>query len=503
MQLIQGWGTASKSPQKTENLVFWIEISRTPSTISDMKKNKTDISTSSSCSRCVQLTQEIEALRAEIEELKERLTQSQRAGKRQAAPFSRGKKKENPKKPGRKTGHRGARRARPDHVDHTLEAPPLDGSCPDCGSPLEDEQSEENFETDLPRSEPEVTRFVFRKAWCPRCKKWVYSFHPRQTSTATGAAASHVGPRVRALAADLKCRLGIPYRKITDLLKVQFQIQVTAGALVHSNHRLAQRASSTVDEMKKALTKEAVVGADETGWRVAAVPHWLWVACSERFTLYEIAPHRCAEVIREILGEDFEGILMRDGWSSYDAQLSCQMLRCLRHLQRNAEDLEDAQSGEPAECIALFILWIDGVFELKKKHRAEELKPAQYDEQAQEMIQWLDEFLEQSDHGSAANQSFAGRMKKIREQIVPILENPQLPATNNLSERQIRPAVVHRKISAGTKTEKGSNTLAILASLAASCHQNLVKFAHLVEDMLTDSSGRPAIFWEQGESAPG
>jgi transposase len=482
-----------------------------------MKKDKTDIPVSSLCPRCAQSAKESlalraesetlrtqsEALRAENKELKEALTQAQRAGKRQAAPFSRGKKKENPKRPGRKDGHPGATRARPDHVDHTLEAAPLDG-CPDCGGTVEKEQTEENFETDLPRSEPKVTRFVFWKAWCPHCKKRVHSYHPRQTSTATGAAASHVGPRVRALAADLKCRLGIPYRKITDLLEVQFKIQVTAGALVHSNHRLAQRAASTVDEMKKALAQETVVGADETGWRVAGISHWLWVACSERFTIYEITPDRCAKVIREILGEDFEGFLMRDGWSSYDAQLSYRMLRCLRHLQRNAEDLEDVQSDEAtAEGIALFILWIDGVFELKKKHRAEKLTPAQYHEQAQEMIVWLDEFLKPSEHSCVVYQNFAERMKKIREHIVPILENPDLPATNNLSERQIRPAVVHRKISAGTKTEKGSNTLAVLGSLGTSCHQNLVKFAHLVEDMIMDYSESPAIFWEQGELTSG
>ena len=488
----------SESLQRAINLVFDVDKTATSANISPMKKNKESIS-ASSCPRCALLAKEIEILRAQVAELQERLNQAQRAGKRQAAPFSRGKKKANPKKPGRKKGHPGTTRARPDHVDHTLEAAPLDG-CPDCGGPLENEQTEENFETDLPKSEPVVTRFVFYRAWCPRCKKWVYSYHPHQTSIATGAAASHVGPRLRAFAADLKCRLGIPYRKITDLLEVQFQVSVTAGALVHSNHRLAQRANSTMEEMKQEMVKEAVLGADETGWRVAGLSHWLWVLCSERFTLYEITPHRCAEVIQEILGEHFEGFLVRAGWSSYDAQLSCQMVRCLRHLQRNAEELEDAQSDEAAESIALFILWIDGVFELKKKHRAEKLESAQYQQQAQEMIEWLDEFLAQDDHSSAANQDFAGRMKKIRGQIVPILETAHLPATNNLSERQIRPAVIHRKISAGTKTEKGSNTLATLASLAASCRQNLVKFAQLVEAILTDSSGGPIAFWEQSES---
>ena len=491
-----------------------------------MENETTLTSASSACPRCVWLDQEITALRCEFEQLqqdneqlpqdneqlpqdneqlrqdKEQLEKSlkaaQRSGKRQAAPFSRGKKKGNPKKPGRKKGHPGAKRKKPDRVDRRLEAPSLE-SCPDCGSPLEDKQPEENYETDVPEpSEPVVTRFDFARWWCPRCEKWVYSRHPEQTSTATQAAACHLGPRVRALAADLKCRLGLPFRKIQELLKDLYKIEVTAGALVHSNHRLAQRVKPTEDAMKQALAEEHIVGADETGWRVNGESHWLWVVCSERFTIYEIASHRIATVVRDILGEEFEGFLLRDGWSSYDAQLSYQMVRCLRHLQRNAEDLEDELVQEPAaETVALFVLWIDGVFDLKKQHRRPEISVEQYQEQAQEMIDWLDEFIaQQKDSSTPSTPSFAARLEKIRPQIEPILEHPEIPATNNHSERQIRPAVVHRKISAGNKTAKGAETLGRLASLTVSCRQNLVKFTDVVQRiLLADTPDQPVLFW--------
>lgn len=498
-----------------------------------MEKDTTLTSTASACPRCARLGQEITALRRELErlrqdneqlrqddeklrqeleqlrqdneQLKKSLATAQRSGKRQAAPFSRGKKKQAPKKPGRKKGHPGAKREKPDRVDRTLMAPPLE-SCPDCGDPLEDKRPEENYETDIPEpSEPEVTHWIFARGWCRRCQKWVFSRHPEQSSTAIGAAACHVGPRVRALAADLKCRLGLPFRKIRELLKDLYKIEITAGALVHSNHRLAQRVQPTEEAMKRTLAHEQIVGADETGWRVAGESHWLWVVCSERFTIYEVASHRVATIVRDILGEGFEGFLVRDGWSSYDAQLSCRMVRCLRHLQRNAEDLEDELVEQPAaETVALFILWIDGVFELKKQHRRAEISAEQYQEQAQEMIGWLDEFIaQQKDSSTPSTPSFVARLEKIRPQIVPILEHPEIPATNNHSERQIRPAVVHRKISAGNKTAKGAQTLGRLTSLAVSCRQNLVKFADVIQRiLLTSAPEQPVLFWEQTDPSP-
>ena len=389
-------------------------------------------------------------------------------------------------------------------MDRTLEAPPLE-SCPDCQGALEDTQPEENYETDIPEtSEPINTRFVFARGWCPRCQKWIFSRHPEQSSTAIGAAVCHVGPRARALAADLKCRLGLPFRKIQALLADLYQIEITAGALVQSNHRLAKRAQLTEEAMKQALAQEQIVGADETGWRVGGQSHWLWVVCSERFTIYEIASHRIAKVVREILGEGFEGFLVRDGWSSYDAQLSYRMVRCLRHLQHNAEDLEDELGVQPAaETVALFIWWIDGVFDLKKQHRRAEICAEQYQAQAQEMIEWFDEFLAQEkDPSVSCASNFMAQLEAIRHQIVPILEDPQIPATNNHSERQIRPAVVHRKISAGNKTAKGAETLGRLASLAVSCRQNLVKFADVVQRILTCPPDHPVHFWETMDPSP-
>jgi len=464
-----------------------------------MPKDELNTSRPSRCAKCAGLEAENAALRSRIRELEEALAEATRAGKRQASPFGRGKRKERPKKPGRKLGHQGAKREKPDRIDQTLVAPPLE-RCPYCVGSLEDERPEENYQTDIPPVEPEVTRFVFASWWCPRCGRRVYSRHPEQTSTATGAAASHLGPRVRALVADFKCRLGMPFRKIQDVLQHQFGIAVSPGGMVQSNYRLATKAQPTLRAMKDALSEEEVVGGDETGWRVWVLSYWLWVVCSKSFTFYEIVPHRCATVVREVLGEAFEGWFTRDGWSSYDTRLDYRMLRCLNHLLHNAEDLEDAQEGEAAETIALFVLWLDGVFSLKKQ--VEELSAEEYQEEAEALVEWFDEFIEESSCCSEANRKFADRLTKIRDQIIPILDHAELPATNNLSERQIRPMVLHRKVCAGNKTERGAKALADLASLAATSRQQLVNFASVVHRILTAPAGQAVIFWQPANPDP-
>ena len=156
---------------------------------------------------------QIERLQEMVQQQQEEIEYLKRIGKRQAAPFARRHWVEKPKRPGRKAGQgKFARRELPQvmKISETKEAK-LHG-CPACGSKLQTIRQHEQFVTDIPVVEVKTTRFVTYSAYCSACHKRVRSQHPEQTSQATGAAGVMVGPRAKALAADLKHRLGVLVR---------------------------------------------------------------------------------------------------------------------------------------------------------------------------------------------------------------------------------------------------------------------------------------------------
>lgn len=262
------------------------------------------------------LQEKIRQLQAEVESLK-------RAGKRQATPFSRQRKAKKPKPPGRKAGegdfnHR--EKPRPEEVDDTKEEP-LSG-CPECGGELVNMKEHEHYEVDIPPVKPIITRYVTHSGYCENCKKRVRSRHPDQISTATGAAGVSVGPRAKALGADLKHRLGVSYEKAGDLLWTAFGLSVTRSGLCQADGRLAKKALPVYENLAEALRKCTVVHADETGWRIGTLSAWLWVFTNQEITVYAIRPSRGHEVVLDILGREFKGVLVSDCFLAYDATSS-------------------------------------------------------------------------------------------------------------------------------------------------------------------------------------
>lgn len=440
------------------------------------------------------LRRENEKLREQIEELRRQLEEAKREGKRQAGPFRRKKRKENPKRPGRKPGHPGAHRAAPDDFDQTKTGPEL-CSCPHCGGPVDDRHWCENYETDTPEPRVVRTRFRFQSGWCPHCGKWVYAPHPDQTSTATGAAASHVGPRARALMASMKFSLGTPFRKAARFMAEVYGLVVTAGGIVQGCHRLAAKGQPTCGAMMLALRQERVAYSDETGWLVGTLSAWLWVMCSARFTLYHVEDDRCADVVLQFLGASFQGWLMRDGWASYDTRLKTySMLLCLLHLKRNVKALDAKQTQGAVKSPRYFLDWLERVFALR--HEARELEPSAYAARAEALVEDYDWFVSRN-YSNPRNAALATRLAACREQILPIVRDPSLPAINDRGEQQTRPGVIIRKISAGNKTWKGAATFGTLASIGASCTQQGVSFFQVLIDIVRAPQGTPVIFWQE------
>jgi len=296
------------------------------------------------CSRVNRLEAELAKLRREVDELR-------RAGKRQAAPFSKGKPKPHPKRPGRKPGKAYGKRASrpvPKHVDETLDAP-LPEHCPHCASArLLEETIEDQYQIDIPKVKPKTRRFRVHIGRCGRCDRRVQGRHPLQTSDALGAASVQIGPEAVALAAEMNKELGVPYGKIALFFETAFSFTVARSTFCRSNLRLAEKAEPTYNAMVLAVRHAAVVYADETGWKIAGARAWLWAFVTETLTVYAIRRSRGFDVIQEILTAKFAGVLGRDGWAPYRKLLACTHQTCVGHLLVRCRDMLDvALEGQP------------------------------------------------------------------------------------------------------------------------------------------------------------
>ena len=415
----------------------------------------------------------IEALKGQIKQLQAEVEKQKRAGKRQATPFSRQKKAETPKPPGRKAGKgKFSHQEKPasEDVDEIKEAPlPC---CQECGGGLTGMKEHEHFEIDIPPVKPVITRYVTYSGHCGACNKRVRSQHPEQTSTATGAAGTSVGPRAKALAADLKHRLGVSYAKAGDLLWTAFGLSVTRSGLCQADGRLAKQAQPVYKELVEALQKSSVAHADETGWRIGTLSAWLWVFTNQEITVYTIRQSRGHEVVVDILGGEFKGILVSDCFLAYNAKALEEWLKqkCVAHLLRNLSDIEESKTGR-AVCFSRDVTALLRKALVLQKEKSD-LSTEAFEQQAATIEADLDTLIDENRRMTDPdNLRFAKRLRKHRPHLLRFLYVEGLDATNNLAERQLRPAVITRKTSGCNRTEDGAENHAILSSVLVTCRQ--------------------------------
>src|SRR5215212_4056455 len=409
-------------------------------------------------------SRQIDELRAEVERLKAELEQSRRAGKRQAAPFSKGAPKADPKRPGRQAAHPPSHRPAPppEQVDRTIEVP-LPPECPECRAPLDDAPItvHDQYQIDLPEPKPVITRFRVPVARCPACYRRVQGRRPEQTSDALGAAAVQYGPRLLGLAADLKHRLGVSYRKGSSLLLTLTGLVVSSAALVRSGHRLRRLAQASYDRLVEAARQSEVQHVDETGWKIGGRSAWLWVFADEHATLYRIRRSRGHEVVVEMLGEDYRGVLVSDCFLAYDP-LAFTKSKCAAHLLKRCSDLERSKARGTVRFSRRVAALLRRATALKRRRGT--IGDHGYAVLRGKVHAELDRLLAGT-YTAPDNARLAKLLRKHRDSVLRPLDHDSVGATNNLAEREGRPAVIARKLSAGNRTEDGAETNAVLASV--------------------------------------
>jgi transposase len=297
------------------------------------------------CANCQSLQRLVHNLQAENERLRRQLDEAIRAGKRQAAPFAKGQPKLNPRKPGRKPGKDYGIKAHrqppsPEQIDEVHEAP-LPHVCPDCGGPLDETHVAQQFQVEIPRK-PINRQFNIHVGQCRQCHRRVQGRHPLQTSDALGAAAAQLGPDAQAAVVELNKQGSMSHGKVTRCLESLFGIRLSRGGSVHTVLRTATRCEPVYESIRQTVARSDWVVPDETGWRVGGHPAWLHTLVGSQATAYVIDPTRSGAVAEDILGLDFDGTMIHDGWSPYDQFKDAWHQQCLNHLLRRADNMAAA-----------------------------------------------------------------------------------------------------------------------------------------------------------------
>jgi transposase len=424
------------------------------------------------CATCPHLRR-VEELEARIKKLEALIDDLHRGGKRQAAPFSKGPPKADPKPPGRKPGEAYGPKAyrAPPTTFHEVHQAPLPPHCPNCsGTHIVEKETVEQFQTDIPR-EPIYRKFVVHVGQCLDCGCRVQGRHPFQTSDAIGAAASQIGPDAQALAIDLNKTVGASHGKIARLFTRFYNVHIDRSTPVHIILRGGTRAAPIYDRILRHIRRSPYVCADETGWRIAGAMAWLWVFVNPKATAYVIDRHRNADVPLAVLCPDYDGMLGHDGLPLYNgAFLDAFHQSCHAHfLERCKGLLEIATRGAVRFPRDVKALLLDS---LALRDRRDEgriskhgLKVAigRLEARLDRLLTWP--------RNHEANETFARHLLNNRCAIFTFLHYPGIEATNWRAEQAIRPAVVNRKVWGGNRTPDGAKAQAILMSVLRTCAQ--------------------------------
>ena len=285
-----------------------------------------------------------------------------------------------------------------------------------------------------------------------------------------------LGPRLAATVVYLSLRMRLPRRKVQELLFELFGLELSTALVDQAIKQAARSAEPLQPELLKQLEEAALAYADETCWPERKLRLWLWVLCCSHTVLYVIGM-RSKEMFDNALGPDFRGTPMTDGYMAYRGRLN--RLRCWAHLQRKLSGVAGSTDPRAAldgrAMLDLFGSLMRGVFEAREQLKAMPVH-AQHDPPAlpvathARQVAALKALCEQyRDAPHEALRAIARELLNDWQAIMRVLGEPLLPLTNNAAERQLRHWVIARRISFGTRSLVGSNSLALLASIIDTC----------------------------------
>jgi len=414
-------------------------------------------------------------------------------------PRKRGsRRKKSRRGPGGQPGHPGRWRglAPLSRVDRVIEVFPP--KCRHCDNRLSRKlpaqgEARRHQVTELPAIEAQITEYRCPNVVCPECGKATQAGLPPE-------ATAHFGPQLTALIAYLTVVCRMPRRVVQEVLEQVLGIPLSLGSIQNSWEEASEAVAQPCVELERQLPREPVVNSDETGYRTSGEKRWMWALVATNFVFYKIAASRGAEVLVELLGEVFAGILCSDRCASYVKYHKGEGQFCWAHFKRNILGVQELGKTTDAERFCrdalalharLFRLW----------HRFRDGPGVRYGPITRDQLiaksiplekkffALADRYLDSRDR-HVANLALA--LLKHFEKFFAFLRHEGVEPTNNIAERALRCAVQWRKISFGSRSVQGEVAVARLLTVTRTCRmQKRAPLEYLVTAIRSHRKAQP------------
>jgi transposase len=342
-------------------------------------------------------------------------------------------------------------------------------SCPTCGHDLQPTHSAPHIvqQIEVPEVPLQIEEHRSQPGWCPVCQTTCHA--PLPLSIQRGGL---VGPRLTTLIAFLKGVCHASFSTVRKFLRDVVQVTISRGQLAKIISKVSQALEQPYQELLEDLPTQARLNTDETGHKQNGMRMWTWCFRAGLYTVFKIDPSRSADVLIEVLGREFDGILGCDYFSAYrryQREFGVLLQFCLAHLIRDVKyltTLPDARDRAYGERLREALRQLFGVI-----HRREELSAATFQSQLEaaraEVLRRGTQDVPETRH----SRNLAKRLETHGESYFRFLTTPGVEPTNNLAEQAIRFVVLDRLVTQGTRSEVGNRWCERIWTVIATCHQ--------------------------------
>lgn len=424
------------------------------------------------------LQAELNSLRATIVELQEKVARARKDSSTSSKPPSSDIVKPAPPPPPEGQAKRsiGGQPGHPRHERPLVAGELLNGGshthvaeiCPTCGHGLEATATPPRVvqQIDIEAVPIRIEEHRGLAGWCAHCQKIHYAALP--SGIAKGGL---VGPRLTTLIAYLKGACHASYSTIRKLLRDVVGVTISRGQLAKVINKVSEALDVPYQALLENLAEQTRLNVDETGHPEQGERWWTWCFRASLYTVFKIDPTRSGDVLVEVLGKEFDGVLGCDYFSSYRRYMrECNVIVqfCLAHLIRDVKyltTLPDVRDRAYGERLRVALRDLFGII-----HRRDALPAWAFEVRLAEA---RDEVLRQAQTAPPTrhSQNLAQRFAQHGKSYFTFVTTPGIEPTNNLAEQAIRFVVIDRRITQGTRGEKGRRWCERIWTIIATCSQ--------------------------------